>query len=481
MSSRRLTATVYGLGVLLVLAGLGGISRLALQLEAREYRLSAEKSFNETVQLALWRMESTLLPVLNREVGTPYFYYRPFYPAEGAYTRMWEEVPPDAVLVESPLLTDPGPFVLLHFEIGPGGSFTSPQVPHGNMRDQAEASDPTMAGRIVAAEGRLDTLRSFLAPGRDDKVLASAIADADRAMADARSTLKEELSLVDAFDLTSDYEARQELLRFAQRSNIPRSKAGSAGRTDESKRMGKTVPAAGARREAEEAPLGLAASPRPTEAANEPTDAPARPDTSGPEVGDFRTTWRTGPAGTGGQLVMLRTVNIAGNRIVQGVWLDWPAIENLLLSAVNDLLDGAALEPVYAGAVAAAESGQRLASVPAVLDPGRIPAYTIPVVTPTRAALVVSWTAVLAAVGAIGLVLRTSTELAERRGQFVTAVTHELRTPLTTFCLYTQMLADGMVQGESDREHYLTTLKRESRRLSGIVENVLDYARLGQP
>ena len=475
MSSRRLTATVYGLGVLLVLAGLGGISRLALQLEAREHRSSAEKSFNETVQLALWRMESTLLPVLNREVGTPYFYYRPFYPAEGAYTRMWEEVPPDAVLVESPLLTDPGPFVLLHFEIGPDGSFTSPQVPHGNMRDQAEASDPSMAERIVAAEGRLSTLRSFLAPGMDDKVLVTAIIDANRALADASSTLKDELS-IEGFDLGGDYEARQELLEFAQRSNIPRSKAGPAGRADESKRVAKAESAAGARRESEEA-LGLVAGAL----SNEATDALARPDDSGPEVGGFRTTWRTGPAGTGGQLVMLRTVNIAGNRTVQGVWLDWPAIENLLLSAVDDLLAGASLEPVYAGAVAAAASGQRLASVPAVLDPGRIPAYTIPTVTPTRAALVVSWTAVLAAVGAIGLVLRKSTELAERRGQFVTAVTHELRTPLTTFCLYTQMLADGMVQGESDRAHYLTTLKRESRRLSGIVENVLDFARLGQP
>ena len=258
MSSRRLTATVYGLGVLLVLAGLGGISRLALRLEAREHRSSAEKSFNETVQLALWRMESTLLPVLNREVGTPYFYYRPFYPAEGAYTRMWEEVPPDAVLVESPLLTDPGPFVLLHFEIGPDGSFTSPQVPHGNMRDQAEASDPSMAERIVAAEDRLSRLRSFLAPGRDDKALVSAIADTDMALADASSALKDELSL-EGFDLGGDYEARQELLEFAQRSNIPRSKAGPAGRADESKRIAKTESAAGARRAAAAAPLGLSA------------------------------------------------------------------------------------------------------------------------------------------------------------------------------------------------------------------------------
>jgi signal transduction histidine kinase len=90
-----------------------------------------------------------------------------------------------------------------------------------------------------------------------------------------------------------------------------------------------------------------------------------------------------------------------------------------------------------------------------------------------------TWLAVLGAVLAIGVVLRTSMELGDRRGRFVSAVTHELRTPLTTFCLYTEMLADGMVPDEPRRAQYLGTLKGESRRLAGIVENVLDYARLG--
>ena len=103
-----MTAAVYGLGVLIVLLGLGGVTRLAFQLERREYEAAAQRRFGETVQLALWQMESTLLPIINGEMGTPYFYYRSFYPAEGAYTRMWEEVPPDAVLVASPLLPEPG-------------------------------------------------------------------------------------------------------------------------------------------------------------------------------------------------------------------------------------------------------------------------------------------------------------------------------------------------------------------------------------
>lgn len=120
-----------------------------------------------------------------------------------------------------------------------------------------------------------------------------------------------------------------------------------------------------------------------------------------------------------------------------------------------------------------------LAGIPAGLVPGSWLASGAPVVTPTRITLVVSWIAVLAAVVAIGLVLRASLALSERRGRFVSAVTHELRTPLTTFCLYSQMLADGMVPEGERRHGYLATLKAESQRLAAIVESVLEYARLG--
>ena len=61
---------------------------------------------------------------------------------------------------------------------------------------------------------------------------------------------------------------------------------------------------------------------------------------------------------------------------------------------------------------------------------------------------------------------------------FVSAVTHELRTPLTTFRLYSEMLASGMVQDETQKKNYLGTLEAEAGRLSHLVENVLAYARI---
>jgi signal transduction histidine kinase len=103
--------------------------------------------------------------------------------------------------------------------------------------------------------------------------------------------------------------------------------------------------------------------------------------------------------------------------------------------------------------------------------------------SPAKITLALTWLAALVAVAAVGMTLRSSIAFAERRRRFVSAVTHELRTPLTTFRMYSEMLADGMVQDPQAQTSYLATLKAESERLSAIVENVLAYARLeeGKP
>lgn len=67
---------------------------------------------------------------------------------------------------------------------------------------------------------------------------------------------------------------------------------------------------------------------------------------------------------------------------------------------------------------------------------------------------------------------------AERRNDFVSAVTHELKTPLTAIRLYGEMLRDGMVADEKKRRRYYETIISEGERLSRLVENVLELARL---
>lgn len=67
---------------------------------------------------------------------------------------------------------------------------------------------------------------------------------------------------------------------------------------------------------------------------------------------------------------------------------------------------------------------------------------------------------------------------AQRRSDFVAAVTHELKTPLTAIRMYGEMLRDGMVEGEPRKKRYYETIVAEGERLSRLVDNVLELARL---
>ena len=67
---------------------------------------------------------------------------------------------------------------------------------------------------------------------------------------------------------------------------------------------------------------------------------------------------------------------------------------------------------------------------------------------------------------------------AERRSNFVAAVSHELKTPLTAIRMYGEMLRDGIVASDAKRAEYYRHITAESERLSRLINNVLEYARL---
>ena len=69
-------------------------------------------------------------------------------------------------------------------------------------------------------------------------------------------------------------------------------------------------------------------------------------------------------------------------------------------------------------------------------------------------------------------------ELAQRRSDFVAAVSHELKTPLTSIRMMAEILRDGMVPSEDRRQQYYETITAESERLSRLIGNVLELARL---
>lgn len=91
--------------------------------------------------------------------------------------------------------------------------------------------------------------------------------------------------------------------------------------------------------------------------------------------------------------------------------------------------------------------------------------------------------ALLAIVGILGLgsVYRMTAvvvDFAERRSNFVAAVSHELKTPLTAIRMHGEMLRDGLVPDESRRIDYYRTITDESERLSRLIDNVLEFSRL---
>lgn len=88
--------------------------------------------------------------------------------------------------------------------------------------------------------------------------------------------------------------------------------------------------------------------------------------------------------------------------------------------------------------------------------------------------------ALLAVAGSYFSVRAMTREIRAARLQsdFVAAVSHEFRTPLTSLRQFTDLLADGRVSNEADRQKYYEVLRRGTRRLTRLVENLLDFGRM---
>ncbi|MBX3357476.1 MAG: HAMP domain-containing histidine kinase [Phycisphaeraceae bacterium] len=580
--SRAVVVFVAAAGA--VVAALGWITSHALRLEREERWAREHAKQQEAVRLTLWRMDAAVTPIIAREAARPYFEYQAFYPADRAYTRMWNEVSPGEVMVPSPLLTTGSRFVRLNFQVNADGSVTSPQAPAGNMRDLAEAAYVS-SEQVVEQTRQLDALTRMLAVGRTTR-LAKEVGRAaagigfdmverearDPGREDDRSNLPERAGRsLAAASVPQQTLSDESLQRGAgQRSEVeyaarkqaadratnivpqqwvkapatepppasmpPASATGPVSPAEQGDAMGRladkdvaardaAAAGAGVKREKGEADADRGARSRADSSSMGPARerayeeagpirpadqaivvseaqvgaldpamfaadalAGAEPNTPAPvQTGEFRPNWLRGVGGED-ELILTRPVRVGSNEVVQGIWLDWPAMQRWLVAEASDLVPGAVLVPVRdrpalevaGGSPESERLASRLASIPAELIP------VAPVVgpngaaawTPLRTALLLSWIAAIGAIGVVTMVLRASMGLAERRGRFVSAVTHELRTPLTTFCLYSQMLSDGMVKEEASRREYLATLKREAQRLARIVENVLEYARI---
>lgn len=494
---------LFALGGLLGLLAMGWISRVALRAERAETLGRQRAAQEEKVRLALWRMDSALAPLVAQENARPYFHFRPYFPAERAYTRMFARLRPGEVMVPSPLLHSNLPLIRLHFQMAPSGHFSSPQVPGPEARDrgpQVEAATRRLA-EVQALLPRETSPSPFAmtppprlamasrAQGTPGQVVPSTAGRAAGevgeapAPAAARAALKQEVALnqVDqqaALNL-GEYQARanQQVMNNAMASQAQglaqaaESPLGARTRTQQSApappggaSQAKPHPGAQAAREPKPGPTPSARPLAPTRTAPKFMSSPE-------PVGEGAMT----PLWAQGNLFLIRHVQVEGREYLQGCWLDWPVLQAWLLRTAADLLPSAQLLPVE---IAAPDQDRRLAALPLRLVPGPIPEDGPPGDPTVRTALLFGWGCALLAAVAVALVLHQALPLSERRGAFVSAVTHELRTPLTTFRMYAELLWREMVPDPAERHSLLGTLVTEADRLDHLVKNVLSYARL---
>ena len=418
---RRRSWTWFVATAAVLLLVLAWLTATLLRLDRDEVEARRQAELHEKLRLGLWRMDSWLSPQLAREAMRPASDYRAFAPAT-AWTRGDDRLRPNAVLVPSPLLTFSSPVLQLHFELGADGAASSPQAPTGDERAAAE-SNGVMPAAIERAGARLLALRPWLS------------------FAACAQRLRREEALLPALGCNTyppdaSVQTQQSVAEYGnrQRTNAQNVYQGQPER---------------------------GAAPGVADAAT--------------STGPMLPLWLDGPGAP--LLAFARRVRAGGQERIQGVAVDWPALQQQLLALVPDLFAPDATAIVRCEQPTPAEQATMLATVPARLQAALLapaPASALP----TAAILLCTWSAALLALVALAVTLRAAIGFGERRARFASAVTHELRTPLTTFRMYSEMLADGVVSEPGAQREYLQTLQRESDRLARVVENVLAWSRL---
>jgi signal transduction histidine kinase len=68
--------------------------------------------------------------------------------------------------------------------------------------------------------------------------------------------------------------------------------------------------------------------------------------------------------------------------------------------------------------------------------------------------------------------------LARLKSDFVSNVSHELRTPLSLIRLYSETLEMGRLKDSAKQHEYYEIIRKESERLTALINNILDFSRI---
>lgn len=441
MKSRNLRWWIaYGIVTCILVATQLWFTDQFLDLEASERRAREESRRQEALRRGQRQLDTWLAPLIAREAARSPQEYSSYF-VQNVVSPELSNRALDA-LTPSPLLTERSPFVRLHFEARPvpakddPGEMSimacSPQVPiDETLKQHTLDMNLLLPTDIVTNEASLANAEQFLMnPATFERFQQSESLFREILGPQQADPVSRSIAAVSDDD-RNPYNSRASNYAQAIHSN---SWGSFSVPSPVAERVGPLVPF-WTRREA-------------AEPATEPS------------------------------LLFLRRL---GSRIgdrYQGLWVDWPRLEIALLAQLTEVGVVGRLEPVLDPGVVGPGMDKMLATLPVSLEVETPPP---PIGTDADGHLEllgVTWAALAIALLASGVGLRSMLAFGERRTRFASAVTHELRTPLTTFQLYSELLADDMVQDPARRREYLETLRRESKRLSNLVENVLAYARL---
>ncbi len=88
-------------------------------------------------------------------------------------------------------------------------------------------------------------------------------------------------------------------------------------------------------------------------------------------------------------------------------------------------------------------------------------------------------TTIIGGIAAI-VVLRREARLARLQTDFVNKVSHDLRTPLTSIRMFVETLQLGRLTDPTRQQEALEIIAEETERLSGLINRLLDWARMEQ-
>ena len=436
----------------------------------------------------------------DRRPFTEYSYFKLVTPRNGAVLQRsaLAELPPYAAV----------PGLIGHFQVDSKGLLSVPYLPPTGSDDAVAGLSATQQNQGLELAARL---RAILTANR---LIAAREAERPRAGAPpqteymARGTVELDSSVDKRASAPAPFDSLNAVTDGAARSAPSTSSLGRVADLKlEQRFQGAPVmaEAASPRETGQAAPKARRAlrkessalpALRDTAAAATSADARARILTFESEVDSFDSSLLAS-----GELVLFRNVWRDGQRYVQGLLLDREHFLAELIGApfnLSPLASSSSLLVARHGEVLMRKTGATSRDYDAaptlrgtLLYQSRLAApfsdleliFSVTRLPAGAGAPVIAWLSALLALvlcGGLWLAYRLGARqlaLARQQQEFIAAVSHELKTPLTSIRMYGEMLREGWAP-EEKRQTYYSFIHDEAERLTRLINNVLNLARM---